>query len=77
MCIFGDHSMIIVEKGKLRHPPVLKEYKIGENSGVEICKLEKGQDESAHLVVVERNENIIIIVCSLNETVQFIKIVPA
>lgn len=70
--------MITVEK------KLLKEYKIEYggnhllwNPGVEICKLEAGPDKSSRLLVIKQSENIIVIVCNLNGTVEFVKIVPA
>jgi hypothetical protein len=82
-CIFRDYSMVTVEKVNFQ-APCLKEYKIDDlsnhlvrNAGVDICKLGKGQDESPRLLVVKHDENIVVIVCHLNETVEFVKIVPA
>jgi hypothetical protein len=80
-CIFGDHSLITVERKW--HGAVLKEYKIehsGKNgvlgTGVEICKLDTGREESAKLVVGEWGDNVMAVVCNLNAVVEFVKMVP-
>lgn len=73
--------MITVEKGFRKY--LLKEYKIEyesnrlRNVGEEICKLEQSPNESSRLLAIKHNENIIVIICNLNATVEFVKIVPA
>ena len=78
VCVFRDHSMIAAEK------KLLKEYKIEyegnrllRNSGVEICKLKTRPRKSSCLLVIKQGENIIAIICNLDGTVEFVKIVPA
>jgi len=80
-CVFCDHSLITVERRW--HGTVLKEYKVeynGKNAelgtGVEICKLETGREESARLVVGEWRDNVMAVVCNLNAVVEFVRIVP-
>jgi hypothetical protein len=82
--VFRDHSMITVEKKLFKEKKVLIEYKIEyegnhllRKPGVEICKLEASPDKSSRLLVIKQSENIIVIVCNLNRTVEFVKIVPA
>ncbi|OCK99223.1 uncharacterized protein K441DRAFT_652569 [Cenococcum geophilum 1.58] len=80
-CVFCDHSLITVERRW--HGSVLKEYRVeysGKNAelgtGVEICKLDTGREESARLVVGEWGDNVMAVVCNLNAVVEFVKIVP-
>lgn len=79
VCMFSDHSIITVEGKSLR------EYKIeyGRNSyvqssGKDICKLSKSSGNSSRLLAIKSiNNTIVVIVCNLNATVEFVKIEPA
>jgi len=80
-CVFLDHSMITVERGPFSGRFRLKEYKIERQSllpstGVEICKLESRLDNPKRLLVVKEDENITVIVCNPNGTIEIVQIVP-
>ncbi|KUJ15960.1 kinase-like protein [Mollisia scopiformis] len=80
-CIFNDHSLITVEKGKMHRR--LREYKISyssthvlETPGVEICgNLKSSTDSASRMLAVKDGENIVIIICNKNATVEFVKVV--
>jgi len=78
VCVFRDHSIITVEGRRL------KEYKIeyeknhtNQNNAMDICRLATGPDNPSGLLAIKRSDNtIVVIVCNLNMTVEFVKIVP-
>jgi hypothetical protein len=83
-CIFNDHSMITIEKGMFHRHSYLKEYKIDYKSthllifpGTEICRMISSTDPLSQVLAVKNDESIVIIVCNMDATIEFINIVPA
>ena len=74
--------MITVEKSPF-HRPRLKEYKIEygsthflQNSSVEICPLDSGPNEHSRLRIIKSGDEIIVILCNRNATIEIVKICP-
>jgi hypothetical protein len=74
--------MITVERGLFHR--YLKEYKINYKSthlftfpGTEICRVTSSTDPSSQILVVKNDESIVIVICNMDATVEFIKILPA
>jgi hypothetical protein len=74
--------MITVEKGLIHR--YLWEYKINYKTthlftrpGANICKLKSSTKSSSQILAVKKEENVIIIICNINATVEFVKIVAS
>lgn len=80
-CMFNDNSLVTVEKSFHRY---LREYKINYSGthilaqpGTEICRLKSSTDHASRILAVKQDDNVIIIACNRNATVEFVKVMPA
>jgi hypothetical protein len=74
--------MITVEKGLIHR--YLWEYKINYKSthlltrpGTEICRLKSSTKSSSQILAIKKEANVIIFICNINATVEFVKVVAS
>lgn len=81
-CMFNDHSLITVEKRRFhRH---LREYRIDYKAthllvppkDPPVCSVESSVTNVSQMRVVKQDNNIVVIICNKDGTVEFLKASP-